>query len=166
MQKSSRKSWKQSPSQTSGGAPEARPTASVGPVATERRSPPPPEAPPEKVAGKKPLKIDFGKGMWLELPERFFACLMVAFALYWHGAFTANDWMYLACSGFLMASLASLILPYFQLSELEVEGAMPPEVVMSESTDIFIQLRRSHKLGLLSPLLPIRSIMLSVALLK
>lgn len=112
------------------------------------------------------MKFKFGKGMCLELPERFFGCLMVAFALYWHGAFTANDWMYLLCSGFLVASLASLILPYFQLSEIEVEGAMPPEVVMSESTDILIQLKRNRKHGLLSLLLPIRSIKLSVALLK
>jgi hypothetical protein len=37
---------------------------------------------------------------------------------------------------------------------------------MSESTDIYIQLRRNRRFGLLSPLLPIRSIKLAVALLK
>src|SRR5262245_16572156 len=105
MQKSSRKSWTQSPSQTRGGKPEARATAPTDPVSTERGMQARPQPPPEKTTGKKPMKFAFGKDMWLELPDRFFACLMVAFALYWHGAFTANDWMYLLCSGFLVASL-------------------------------------------------------------
>jgi uncharacterized protein (DUF58 family) len=166
MPKSSRKSWTQSRYQTSAEKNEAKPTYPTEGSSGEKQFGQVPKPPDGKATEKKPLELKLGNGMRLELPTRFFVCLIVAFALYWHAAFTANEWMYLLCSGFLAAILASLILPYLQLSEIEVKGAMPPEVVVSASTEILLKLRRNPQFGMLSGFLPVKSIQLGVALLK
>lgn len=169
MQKSSKKSWTRLRSQTKSGKYEKfesqqpdKFTLSIGQRPGKKAT----IVPATKNEGKDPPVLPLGFGLSLQFPERFVSCLMLAFALYWHAAFTANDWLYLLSSGFLVACLASLLLPLMQLSELKVEGAMPPEVVVTEATEILVSLRRLNTFGFLSSLLPIKSVRLAVGMLR
>lgn len=119
-----------------------------------------------KLKGQFAFSLSFGKEYFLHVTRRLLVCVFIAITCYWFAALVANEWLYLLSCGFIVASCLGVILPYLQLSQVTVEGLLPSEVVVSDSADCLISLKKVGTAGFLSSLLPLHSIKLDAGLVR
>ncbi len=112
------------------------------------------------------VRLPFGSALHVKIAKEFFGCLVISFLLYWLAALVANEWLYLLSGGFLVGSCLGFILPFIQLAGLKPQGAMPHEIVVSESADCLLTLKRAPGWAWLSSFLPLHSLRLTIELVR
>ncbi len=157
MQKSSKKSSKPSPSQVSDDSevPRADPTAGA-PVAQPGTVGSIYDEPKKQPRKKFRLAIPVWAGLRITFEGRFFQTLFGCVAFYLWSAVTANDFLYLLASAYLIALVLGFLIPLFQVLEVKAECSMPEQLIVSERVDMRIKISRRWWLGPLGFLLPIR----------
>lgn len=160
MLKSSKKSSKPFPS-----PPNSQPPRAAQPRVTGEVPRPEQTGPPVNV-GKPLMRLPLGFGLSLMLESRFFLAWMIFFMLYIYAAQIANEWVYLLAASFLVSLVLGFWLPLLQVLEVNAGCSIPEEVLVSETAQLFVVLKRNFLLGPISFLIPISFVRMRTNLLR
>ena len=93
--------------------------------------------------GLKGLKIPIaGDKFTLTIETRFFYFLVAVALLYFFAIETNNDWIYLITAGGIAAGMLGLVLPFFQVLDVDASCAVPPDHVAGDRLKIRVKLSR------------------------
>lgn len=94
-------------------------------------------------------------GLVVIADHKLFVSIFLGIALYFLGAFLANEWLYLLCAGLWVGATLGLILPVLIVNAVVVECWVQEKALASEQSEIAVSIGKSKLFGPLSALLPV-----------